>query len=412
LTLGGGWLFLASVLLLVAVILRQAPLLLIAILLFFIYGAVQLWAKYALERVEYSRRLSTARAFFGEEVTLEISVANRKLLPLPWIHIEEELDEELTLLAGNTSASHKPKRVLLHNLLSLGWYHRVTRVYPIRCLRRGYFSFGPTRIQVGDFFQFRLREKEVGNPTYLAVYPRVVPLAELGIPSRDPFGELRLRRHLFQDPVRVVTTRDYAYGDPMKRIHWKATARVQRLQSKVFEHTTSMDLAIFLDVRTVRPPLWGEVTQLLETAVMATASIAKYASDEGYRVGLYVNQPYRNSDQMMRLPPSSHPDQLPHILEALAQVISPELVPIDRLVQGEGGGLPWASTLVVVTAVPTPALLATMTAFRRMGRPMALVLVGGERPEFSANGLPLYQVPAEVPWEKTESVQVNTRGGG
>lgn len=409
--MGSGWLFLASLLLLIAIIVRQAPLLLIAILLFLIYGTVQLWARYALERVEYSRRLSTARAFFGEEVKLEISVANRKLLPLPWIHIEEEMDEELTLLAGDTTASHKPKRVLLHNLLSLGWYHRVTRVYPIRCLRRGYFTFGPTRIQVGDYFQFRLREKEVGNPTHLMVFPRIVPLSELGIPSRDPFGELRLRRHLFQDPVRVVTTRDYVCGDPMKRIHWKATARVQRLQSKVFEPTTSTDLAIFLDVRTVQPPLWGEVTQLLETAVMATASIAKYALDADYRVGLYVNQPYRNSDQLMRLPPSSHPDQLQRILEALAQVISPELVPIDRLVQGEGGSLPWASTLVVVTAAPTPALLATMRTFRRAGRPVALALVGGERPEFSTDGLPLYHVPAEVPWEKAESVEVSARGG-
>jgi uncharacterized protein (DUF58 family) len=275
-------------------------------------------------------------------------------------------------------------------------------------MKRGYFSFGPTRIQTGDYFRFHVKELTVEDSLHLMVYPRIVPLSRLGIRSRDPFGDLRLRRHLFHDPVRVSSVRDYSPGDPMKRINWKASARVGELQTKVFEHTTSMDFAVFLDVRTVRPPFWGEVTQLLETGTIAAASIANHLVEKGYRVGMYVNHPFPDSGRLMKLPPSGHPDQLQHILEALAVVGQTESVAIDKFVRQEAGDLPWVSTLVVVTSVPTAALIDTLVGYHRMGRPTALVVIGGEGPESGPGGLPVYQIPAEIPWDSVETLEVNS----
>jgi hypothetical protein len=37
---------------------------------------------------------------------------------------------------------------------------------------------------------------------------------------------------------------------------------------------------------------------------------------------------------------------------------------------------------------------------------VALVVVGGERIAYSADGLTVYHVPAEVTWEKVESIGV------
>jgi hypothetical protein len=94
------------------------------------------------------------------------------------------------------------------------------------------------------------------------------------------------------------------------------------------------------------------------------------------------------------------------MLEALAGVGAFETIAIDKLVRREAAGLPWVSTLVVITAVPTASLLSTLSGLRRLGRPVALVIIGGEKPKFSLDGLPFYHVPAEVPWEKVESVSV------
>ncbi len=402
--LGSYWLLIVALLLIVSFFLHQLPLLLAAVLVLLTGGVARLWNRYCLSRVEYQRRLSANRVFFGEEVQLEIEVANRKPLPLPWIQIDDEIPAQVTLLKGSLSSSYQADRALLSNFLSLSWYHKVKRRYPIRCLQRGLFTFGPTRISSGDLFGFFRREMEIPQVDYLMVYPKIVPLEKLGIPSKQPLGNIRQRTHIFEDPLLTSGVRDYHFGDSLKRIHWKTTARLGRIQTKVFEPTTTVDMGIFLDVRTTKPPLWGSVPELLEMGVIATASISNHAMAAGYRVGLYVNQSKRSSDEPMRIPPSQHTDQLMHILEALAQVHSSEAMPIAKLVLNEGRNLPWGSTLVVISAMPTDSLFSTLIKMKKAGRRVALILVGGPEPSISTDGLTVYHIRNDVLWRELEKL--------
>ena len=401
------WLLIATALLIASLLLHQIPLLLISLLLFLINGITRLWERYCLARIEYRRKLSTNRVFFGEEVQLDIEIANRKPLPLPWIEIDEEVPEELTLLRGNTTPSYRPARLLLTNILSLGWYHKLKRRYPIRCLQRGHFTIGPTLIRSGDLFGFIKREMEIPQVDYLTVYPMIVPLEKLGIPSKQPLGDIRTRRYIFQDPILTLGIRDYSFGDSLKQIHWKTTARLGKLQTKVFEPTTTVDMGIFLDIRTMKPPDWGTVSQLMELGIIAAASIANEAMLAGYRVGLYVNQRRRPSGEAIRIPPSQHTDQMMHILEALAQIHSAfETMPMARFVARESANLPWGSTLVAITAVPTDTLLASLVKMKRAGRRVALISVGGADFTMSNNGIPIYHIADDLPWRDLESLSV------
>ena len=198
--LGGYWLLITVALLIVAGLMKQTPLLLIALLFFLTSGTARLWAKYSLARLTYSRRVSSPKAFWGDIVTLDIAVANEKMLPLPWVHVEEEFPMELKALAGTVDDSAKAGRRSLTTTLSLGWYHRRTRRYPMKCLTRGVFSFGPTLIQSGDLFGFFRNEIREATTDRLVVYPPLVPLEQLGIPSRDPFGDLRVPTPPFRRP--------------------------------------------------------------------------------------------------------------------------------------------------------------------------------------------------------------------
>ena len=404
---GTYWLVIAAVLFIVSLVLHQVPLLLISLLLLLVRGVTRLWERYSFARVEYRRHLSTSHVFFGEEVQFEVEVANRKPLPLPWIEIEEEIPVEVTLLKTTTSPSFQKGRLLLTTLLSLGWYHKVTRRYTVLCQQRGCFTFGPTRIRSGDLFGFSRQEMEIRDVDRLTVYPRMVPLEKLGIPSKQPIGDIRTRRYIFQDPILSLGVRDYHYGDSLKRIHWKTSARLGRLQTKVFEPTTTIDIGIFLDVRTMKPPAWGISPRLSELGITAAASIANHAMSEGYRVGLYINQRRKFSGEPVRIPPSQHTDQLLHILEALAQVHgSMETMPIARLVPREGRNLPWGSTLVVITAVPTDALLSTLVRMKRAGRSVALIQVGGTGLSMRKNGLNVYHIPDSVMWHDLETLPI------
>jgi uncharacterized protein (DUF58 family) len=401
--IGRLWLVITILLLIVSLILKQVPLFLVSLLFFMAGGVARLWDNFSLNRVEYHRRLSSNRVFFGEDIQLEVEVINRKPLPLPWLQVDDEIPKNVTLLKGRTSPSHLTTNLLLCNLFSIGWYHKVKRHYPLRCSQRGYFTFGPARISSGDIFGFFTRYKEIDSLDHLMVYPRIVPLEKLGIPSKQPLGDIRTRNHIFQDPILTMGIRDYQFGDSLKRIHWKSTARTGQLQTKIFEPTTTIDMGIFLDVRTVKPPFWGVVSELLELAITTAASLANYALSEGYRVGLYINQSSPSSAELVRILPSQHPDQLKHILEALAPIQPIEAVPIARLVSGESRSLPWGSTLVVITAMPTDSLLSVLHQMKRFGRKVALITIGGKEP-ISSNGLTVYQVPDNITWDKTESI--------
>jgi len=401
---GNHWLFITGALLFISLITRQVPLLLVALLFFFTGGVARLWEHYCLARVEYRRRLSANRVFFGDEVQLEVEVTNGKLLPLPWIDIDDELPEGVTVLKGKTSPSSEPERVFLPNLLSLNWYHKVKRRYPMRCLQRGYFVFGPARVRSGDLFGVFDREMIVQREDFLMVYPRIVPLEKLGIPSKQPFGDIRTKRHIFQDPNLNLGVRGYASGDNLKHIHWKASARLGRLQTKVYETTTTVDMGIFLDVRTMPFPYLGSLPRRLELAIITAASIAKYAIDEGFRVGLYANQRKIFPDEPIRIPPSQHKDQLTHILEALAQIKPYEMTQITRVIAGESRSLPWGSAMVVISAFPTESLLSTLVHMKRAGRRVVLIQVGVS--PLNAEEIISYHVSDDVAWSDLEAVAV------
>ncbi|MHB8104856.1 MAG: DUF58 domain-containing protein, partial [Dehalococcoidales bacterium] len=391
-------------------LLHQVPLALVSLLFILTGGVSRLWNKYCLRRVDYTRRLSHTQVFFGEEVIYEIEVSNRKPLPLPWLKIEDELPEKLILLKGKASPSHED-RVTLTNIFPIGMYNRVKRRFPIKCPQRGAFIFGPTRLQSGDLFGFFRRDMVINKLDYLLVYPRLVPLEKLGIPSQQLFGDIRLRHHLFQDPVLTAGVREYVSGDALKRIHWKSTARLNRLQTKIYEPTTTIDISIFLDVRTLKAPLWGSSYQLQELGIITAAALSQHALNAGFRVGLYVNQITRFSQGLVMVPPSQHPDQLQRILEALAQLHQVETISATRYIRQEAAGLPWGSTLVVISAQPDEKLLATLLDLRRVGRSVTLIVVGSEVKEVNASHFPVYRIPDDVAWELVKEIGLKEEPG-
>ncbi|UCC17543.1 MAG: DUF58 domain-containing protein [Dehalococcoidales bacterium] len=429
LLVGNYWLLFSAALLILSLIINQIPLLLVS-LIFFLTGSIaRIWDKYCLSRIEFRRKLSSERAFFGDNIYLEISVANRKPLPLPWFQIEEEIPTDISittdssLLSGQEEGDvtsemselyqkvtygwfNRENRTNISHNLSLGWYNRITRRYPVACNRRGLFPFVPTRIRSGDLFGIFSRESHIMKQHYLIVYPKMVPLEQLGIPSRQLFGDIRTRSHIFEDPILTMGIRDYQFGDSLKRVHWKATARTRKLQTKIFELTTTTDIALFLDVRTTNLMVFGVVPELLELAVVTAASITNHTITAGYRTGLYVNQKKRFPDEPMRIPPGQHSNQMMHILDALAQVTAFEAMPITRLLQNESRNLSWGSTIMVVSSYVTDELLSVLYSMKRSGRKIVLVTIGDQTPVSSTGDLTVFNVSESVSWRDIDSLSL------
>lgn len=407
--LGGPWLGLAGLLLVAAALFRDALLFLIALILLLAAGVAWWWQRHCLDGVEYGRSLSQRRAFFGEEVDLTVEVVNRKLLPLAWLEVEDELPRALPLLVGTAQRSHRPGRARLVNSLSLRWYERIRRRYRLVCAARGVHTFGPTRLRSGDLFGFETRELEVESIEQLLVYPKVVPIARLGLPPRDPFGDRRTHDWLFDDPLNTAGVRDYAYGDSPRRIHWKATARAQSLQVKLYEPTTTYRLAVFLNLNTLGPS-WsvGYEPELLELAIVVAASVASWGVETGYQVGLSANGFQERSAERVKVLPSRDPDQLTRVLEALARALPFASAPFEEVLRRDSREMPYGATLAVVTAVVGEAVAAELLALRRAGYKPALLLVGDHAAGAALPGIPTYAVGG-APWR--ELVELSFAGG-
>jgi uncharacterized protein (DUF58 family) len=410
---GTGWLYLIGFMLLLSVWMRNGLLFVVLLAVLLASGVSWLWGRYCLDRVEYRRQFGQKRAFFGEELEFTTEIVNRKLLPLAWLETQDEIPEELVVLKGRVDYSHKPGRRLLINSCSLRWYERVKRHYRMRCDERGYYSFGPVELRSGDLFGFRHKEAKLDCEDMLIVYPKIVPLTRLGLPSRDPFGDFKTPQWLFEDQLRTVGVRQYVYGDSPRRIHWKATARTQELQVKLYEPTTTYKLAIFLNLNTYEPYWWMNYDpDVVELAICTTASIANWAVAARYQVGLWANARIRYSGEDVETAPSRDPSQLMHILELLAKASPYASMPFVTLLRSNSHKLPYGATIVVVTAVLGDDVLAELQSLSAAGHRLVVLFVGDGAPELRLRGIRVHAIGGAQAWRDLREIDTGPKVDG
>jgi uncharacterized protein (DUF58 family) len=403
---GTAWIVSVGLLLAAGAFWRDPLLFLIGLTLALAAGVANAWQRRCLDRVEYRRQLGQRRALFGDEVDLTVEVVNRKLLPLAWLEIEDELPRDLTMVRGQAARSYKPGRAVLAGVLSLRWYERVRRHYRLHCRARGEHHFGPVRLRSGDVFGFDSRQEERELYDSLLVYPKVVPIEALGLPARDPFGDRRHRDFLFEDPLNVVGLREYVLGDSPRRIDWKATARTGDLQVRLLEATTSHRLMLLLDLNTSPSErrFAGYDPERLELAIVVAASVASWAADNGYQIGLSANGHQQRSAHAVRVPTAGDPDQLSTVLEALARALPFPSLGFDELIHREAHELPDGATLVVVAATIGEPVAAELAALRRAGHPITVLLLSPDAS--SLPGIVTHPIPA-TPWRDLEALSLS-----
>ena len=74
--------------------------------------------------------------------------------------------------------------------------------------------------------------------------------------AQAPLGSARSRASLFTDPSRFAGVRRYEPGDPLRRIHWRATARVGEPVSRRYEPVHERQVVLAIDLQTVPGPHW------------------------------------------------------------------------------------------------------------------------------------------------------------
>lgn len=331
------------------------------------------WANLSLKRVGVGRVLSETHVFPGEEIELKLQVSNRKPMPLTWIQVEDEVPQalvsKLTLFPGS-----RPGFRILRGTASLLWYSKAAWRSRFSFKKRGFYPFGPLRVTSGDLFGFYSRSLEFPGIEHVTVFPRIYSIDRFHIPSQHPLGETKAERNIFQDPTRIIGLRDYTPYDSLRYVHWKASARRQELQVKVFEPTTTLKAALFLFADVFQTDDMED--SLFEFAVSLAASISAVLIEQKSLVGLYANGLQVDSGQPVNLPPGQTHQQLFDILEALAKLGSNTNESFQLFFRQEQKKIPWGTTVVFILPGITDDLSEFLNGLAEEGYTVVVLYIG------------------------------------
>ncbi len=338
------------------------------------WGLVELTGRLALVAVDIEASLDPVRLVAGERATLTIRVTNRKPLAVPWMELRVELPEGIAppreggLTASSVSASFAPRA-----------RERLTLRFPLEVGRRGAYVVGPLDVRAGDWLGFAEEERHLPVALELVAHPAPVGVADRHLASLRPVAESPARRGLVPDPLRFRGVREYRGGDPVKEIHWKASARLRALQTKVYEPATSLD-AIFLVNVASYEQYWVQADpEGAELVIAASAELIRLAARAGRQVGLVTNGLDERTHQRPRSALSRGPRALARCLDILARLGPYAGAAPDAVFLRERGRIAVGATCICVTPSVWPHLAAALVVLRRSGH--RVLAISKDRPD-------------------------------
>jgi uncharacterized protein (DUF58 family) len=338
--------------------------------LFGIFVIGRLWARRSLAAVSL-RRVHDHRVFLDRPFTVDVEVRNGSWLPVLWMRLGDSVPAELS--RGN----------VFRRVISLMPRETLSLSYELSGRQRGYYALGPFNTLGGDLMGTLEYEASSNGKSHVIVYPKIVPLEDLGLPSQSPFGTLPWLDPILEDPTRIQGVRDYQPGDSLRRMDWKTSARVGSLQVRRFEPAIALETAIFLnlDPRDYASAAKKHATEL-GIVVAASAAVHLVGKRQSVALGINGRDPLADEpNSASYLPLRKGQAHLMNLLDILARIELPpesEAVPFLQLLSRRSQALPWGSTVLVVTSREVEGLLSSILSLRRRGLLIVLALTSPE----------------------------------
>ncbi len=298
----------------------------------------------------------------GDEVGYSITLRGRVILPIAG-HI-------VTLPPGE----HLPAAVPLRNAFFLRpslLYWKRTFELTLRCNHRGRWAVAPHALLLQDIFGlFNLplvrMNKRRPLPVELTVYPRVHDLRvpDQAVSSSEGFAAAVIRHatsgDLFGD------TRQYQIGDPMRRIHWKLSARTGELQVRQFEAQENPRVLLVLDLGCRR----ADIENNADIATEIASSIGQYSVDRGRELQVLpvrarADGSFTEGNAGCRL---SSARDFPNLMTLLCDVVYHQTDDELDAWQLRDMRFSHVGAVYVITDNPSKALLDDLSLLRRGGR--------------------------------------------
>ena len=345
----------------------------IALSWLFAYASVRM----AEKSVKVTNALSGVKVNRGDVVSMDISVSHKSVLPIAPVALHMRATSNTPAGTIHLTQLGKRKQRVVHKFAA----DHVGAMFP-----------GVESYIVSDVFGYFKRERKpdlAGQE--LLVLPVPFEVEPLVFASGD-LGTETMKRAM-EDPTSPSDFRSYQQGDPLKRIHWKMSARKREIIVKQFEEPALPEALVLLDTSPpyLSPGVPAERAPFLQDALLETAAsvvACQIRLDNSVRMPLVGDRPMEYSSHM----------GLPVLLDELARCTFNETEKFERVIMMQMAELRKTGAVVVITTRLTSALADLIVRMKRLGPNVRLYLVTyrTDDPDASPLVLKLQQGGVEV----------------
>ncbi|HEX8004286.1 MAG TPA: DUF58 domain-containing protein [Mycobacteriales bacterium] len=219
-------------------------------------------------RLSCTRQLVPGRLPVGHAAQVRLRLENVSRLPTSLLFVEDSLSYTLG-----------PKQRFVLDRVEAGGKREVT--YPVRSDVRGKYRVGPLTIRMADPFGLCELQRSFSAVDQLVVTPVVTPLPPTGLGGEWAGGGDTQARQVASSGEDDASTREYRYGDDLRKVHWKSTARTGELMVRREEQPWQSRATLLLDTRANAHYGDGPGSSF-EWSVAAAASIGVHLTRHGY----------------------------------------------------------------------------------------------------------------------------------
>ncbi|MBR2943196.1 MAG: DUF58 domain-containing protein [Clostridia bacterium] len=275
-----------------------------------------------LRHLTCTRAFSKPAYFEGEEGELIEIVRNDRAMIIPWLRVESGVSPYIRF--GRQENLHISDTAHTCSLFTLMPYQQIKRRHRVAFLRRGAYNLGSASLTAGDLLGLMERHREQEMDVPVLVYPRLIDSSAMPQPLTRLLSETVSRRQLLCDPFLFRGIRPYLPGDPVRDIHWSATARTGETQIRLHDPSAKAQLLVVLNMERTSAQ-WGErlmdyEQEEIEYEISMAATLCMQALDMGQCAGFCANMPIGDSRESAFVPPAGGAPAREALLAAFAQL--------------------------------------------------------------------------------------------
>lgn len=275
-----------------------------------IYAAilVGLFALLYLQKVFFERlglgSLSYECFFSDEEVsegdTIQVVevIANHRRTPVPWL--KSELAVSPYLKFRGASSSHTDRLQLVSGIFSLHSHHKLRREWHVTTMRFGRQGISKALLVSTDLLGRLTLSTAIPVGVSMTVLPKPYAIDNLPLEHRQIVGDLAINRRYIPDPFMPSGVLPYTGREPLRDIHWYASAQTQELMVRDYQDSTTQSVAVILNMekRTVMDRFAS--TKLdYESAIRLTATCFDLTLRSGLPLEFIVNGRFLQDRQVL-----------------------------------------------------------------------------------------------------------------